>query len=131
MQSLVKSRTEEVMVEKVVAVEPEEDVKEEAVVVVKDDRVDLLVNVAKRSIKEVHLHSVAITVEVAIKVVVMVTVTKVIRTKDTTTSREVMLADVQRFIQQELLRRVEDVDAAPAVEVVLAASSMLLNKLLQ
>ena len=119
------------MVEKVVAVEPEEDVKEEAVVVAKDVRVELLVNVVKQSIKEVHLHSVVDAVEVAIKVVVMVAVTKVIRTKDATISRKITLADVQRFIQQELLCRAEDVDAAPVAEVVVAASSMLLNQLLK
>ena len=124
------------MVEKVVAVETEEDVKEEAVVKVKDVRVELLVNVIKQSIKEVHLHSVVDTVEVAIKVVVMVADTKdikikVIRTKDTAISLMVMLADVQRFIQQEQLCRVEDVDAAPVAEVVVEANSMLLNQLLK
>ena len=131
MPSVVKPRPEEVVVEKVVAVEPEEDVKEEAVVVVKDARVELLVNVVKRSIKEVHLHSVVDTVEVAIKVKVIVADAKVIRTKDTTTGRKVMLADVQQFILQELLCRVEDVDAAAAAEVVVAANSMLLKQLLK
>lgn len=109
----------------------DKDVKEEAVMVDEADKVEPhLVNVVKRSIKEVHLRNKAIATEVkvVIKVAVMVVATAVIKTKDTISLK---VSFLQQFTQPKLLFKLEDVDAAPVVAEVVDANSTMLNKRLQ